>query len=68
MPDTWIWLPNGDMTRLHAVRRDACPVHPCQACGTAACRTDVDLTNVPVTGDQPPRCKRCERLTGGSDA
>lgn len=57
MPD-YRWLPNTDATRLHAVEVDACPAHPGEACGPPACG-DVDLTNVPLSGNQPPRCKRC---------
>jgi hypothetical protein len=63
MDDPWIWLPNVSVTRLHAVRQGSCP-----ECGPPACRGAVSLTTVPVAGHQPPRCRRCERITGDTDA
>ncbi len=67
MPDSWMWHPNADVTRLHAVRFDQTLCPDADGLYVVACGRQ-PLAGVPVTGHQPPRCKRCSRIAGGSDA
>ncbi len=59
----WTWVPNGDATRLHACHRDETYTWHGQRRQATACGLKFSADTVPVTGHQPPRCKRCERIT-----
>jgi hypothetical protein len=56
-----VWRPNNDITRMHAVDVVKCgPIVP------ALCGWAID-ERVHFRGDEPDRCKHCERKVDGGD-
>lgn len=64
--DPWTWHPNAAMTRRHAYHRDNFFTWSGESGhADAACGAHLPLPTVGLSGDMPPKCKKCLKVVSG---